>query len=255
MRWLENFLAGRKQKVMLNGVSSQWEDVKSRTPQGSVLGPLLFLIFINDLPEAVQSTMYLFADDSKIWRTIKDKEDSEILQQDLNNMHEWSKKWLMQYHPDKLKGLCLNNRETASEQEYTVGGVKVKKVTAEKDLGVTVDSDLKFKEHIESKISKGNQILGVIRRTFHFLENRMFKLLFKGMVQVHLEYAAPVWSPANKSNIESIENVQRRGTKVLPGMKELTYDQRHIRDMDTSETEPFIQKNSLCISRPQFLQM
>eukprot|EP00112_Aurelia_sp_Birch-Aquarium-sp1_P026644 Seg96.8 transcript_id=Seg96.8/GoldUCD/mRNA.D3Y31 product="putative RNA-directed DNA polymerase from transposon BS" protein_id=Seg96.8/GoldUCD/D3Y31 len=226
MSWLDKFLAGRKQRVLLNGVSSQWEDFKFGIPQGSVLGPLLFLIFINDLPEAVQSTIYLFADDSKIWRTIKDKEDSEILQQDLDKMQKWSEKWLMQYHPDKLKGLCLNNKETVSKREYTVGDVIIKKVTAEKNLGVTVDKDLKFKEHIESKISKGNQMLGVIRRTFQFLDNRMLKLLFKGIVRVHLEYAAPIWSPANKSNIENIETVQRRGTKVLPGMKDLTYEQR-----------------------------
>ena len=115
----------------------------------------------------------------------------------------------MQYHPNKLEGLCLNNRETVSEGENTVGDVTMKKVTAEKDLGVTVDKDLKIKEHIESKMSKGNKMLGVIRRTFQFLDNRMFKLLFKGIVQVHLEYVAPVWSQANKSNIENIESVQR----------------------------------------------
>ena len=86
MSWLDKFPAGRKQRVLLNGISSQWEDVKSGFPQGSVPGPLLFLIFINDLPEAVRSTIYLFADDSKIWQTIKDKEDSEILQQDLDKM-------------------------------------------------------------------------------------------------------------------------------------------------------------------------
>ena len=120
MSWLDKFLAGRKQRVLLNGISLQWEVVKSDIQQGSVLGPLLFLIFINDLPEAVQCTIYLFADDSKIWRTIKDKEDIEILQQDLDKMQKWSEKWLMQYH-NKLKGLFLNNRETVSKREYTVG--------------------------------------------------------------------------------------------------------------------------------------
>ncbi len=136
-------------------------------------------------------------------------------------MHEWSEKWLMEYHPDKQKGLCLYDRETVSDHEYRVGNVNMKKVSAEKDFGVIVDKDLRFKDHIESKISKGNQMLGVIRRTFQFLDNRMFKLLFKGMVRVHLEYAAPVWSPATKSFFENIESVQKRGTKALPVLKGL----------------------------------
>ena len=141
-------------------------------------------------------------------------------------MHEWSKKWLMQYHPDKVKCLRLNNRSYASEQNYKIGDVIVKTETSEKDLGVIVDADLKFKEHIDSKTAKGMQMLGVIRRSFQFLDNRMFKLLFKGLVRVHLEYAATVWSPLCKSSIVNIERVQRHGTKALPGMKGLSYEQR-----------------------------
>eukprot|EP00112_Aurelia_sp_Birch-Aquarium-sp1_P009649 Seg2101.5 transcript_id=Seg2101.5/GoldUCD/mRNA.D3Y31 product="RNA-directed DNA polymerase from mobile element jockey" protein_id=Seg2101.5/GoldUCD/D3Y31 len=132
MSWLDKFL---ETKSSVEWCFLRWEDVKSGIPQGSVLGPLLFLIFINDLPEAVQSTIYLFADDSKIWRTIKDKADSEILQQDLDKMQKWSEKWLMQYHPDKLKGLCLNNRETVPEREYTVGDVIIKKGNCRERLG------------------------------------------------------------------------------------------------------------------------
>ena len=149
MRWLEKFLVGRKQNVLLNGVSLNWEEVKSGIPKGSVLGPLLFLIFINDLPEDLQSTMYLFADDSKIWCIIKDKGDCEILQHDLDRMQEWSEKWLMQYHPDKIKGLCLNNKGSGSNQMHKVGHANVKEVTRKKDLGVIVDS-------------KGMQMLGMI---------------------------------------------------------------------------------------------
>ena len=93
LKWISNFLIGRQQKVILNGSSSQWIDVTSGVPQGSVLGPLLFLLYVNDITDGVQSTLEMFADDSKLYRIIKYSHDVDTLQQDLNYISSWSKLW------------------------------------------------------------------------------------------------------------------------------------------------------------------
>ena len=108
LNWIEDFLKNRTQKVMVNGAGSEWENVTSGIPQGSVLDPILFVIYINDLPDTVESDSYLFADDTKIFRIIKDEDDKEILQDDLTKLEEWSDKWLLKFHPEKCKHMKIN---------------------------------------------------------------------------------------------------------------------------------------------------
>ena len=114
--WIEDFLKDRKQRVSVNGKYSAWEKMISGIPQGTVLGPLLFVIFINDLPENIESLIYLFADDCKIWRVIESMGDRETLQRDLQKMKEWSKIWLLQFHPDKLKHLQISRKPIKEDQ-------------------------------------------------------------------------------------------------------------------------------------------
>ena len=97
--WITDFLMGRQQQVVVNGRSSEWKDVTSGIPQGSVMGPLLFLMYINDLPETISSEVYLFADDTKIFNIIVDDESINTLQNDLRKLEEWSNKWLLRFHP------------------------------------------------------------------------------------------------------------------------------------------------------------
>ena len=107
LRWIEGFLTGRKQQVCVNGSVSKWADVSSGIPQGSVLGPILFVIYINDLPNEIKSDIYMFADDTKLFRTIKTNDDQCILQDDLGELTAWSIKWLLTFHPDKDAGFLL----------------------------------------------------------------------------------------------------------------------------------------------------
>ena len=109
VRWVENYLQDRSQFVEINGEKSQWIPVTSGIPQGSVFGPLLFLIYINDLPENVNSTVYMYADDTKIYREIKSEYDQGILQRDLENLKTWSDRWLLKFHPSKVTTLRLGN--------------------------------------------------------------------------------------------------------------------------------------------------
>ena len=227
--WVENYLRDRSQYVEINGEQSQWQPVTSGIPQGSVLGPLLFLIYINDLPKHVNFTIYMYADDTKIYREIRDKHDQEILQKDLDSLKAWSDQWLLKFHPKKCYSITIGKKE---DNDYTYcitdNGTKydMTQINDMKDIGVIIDSDLKFEKHINSKIGTANKILGIIRRAFMYLSAEVFIPLYKAMVRSHFDYAMIIWNPHTVKYIESIEGVQRRATKMIPEIKKLSYPER-----------------------------
>ena len=228
LEWIKAFLSDRKQRVCVNGSFSEWVDVTSGVPQGSVLGPLLFVIFINDLPDTCGygSVMYLFADDTKLFRKICTMLDVREIQLTIDRMKAWSEVWLMDYHPDKCKVLQLGKNSLKGSYDYNLAGHQLESVDSEKDLGVTFDTALSFDKHMSEKIKKANSILGVVRRTFQFLDRESFLVLYKSLVRPQIEYANQVWAPRLKRQIDSIENVQKRATRLIPGLKGLSYEER-----------------------------
>jgi hypothetical protein len=209
--------------VSVNGATSSWRNVTSGIPQGSVIGPLLFVIFINDLPDIVESTVYLFADDMKIFNIIQGEEDMKTLQRDLDKLTEWSQTWMLRFHPEKCKQMHLGKHNPDPEFKYRILDNNLEKVTDEKDIGVIIDNNLSFEKHISEKCKKANSMFAVIRRTFQHLNTTTFVPLYKSLVRVHLDYASLVWAPHKSKPIDQIEGVQRRATKQLPGMKNLSY--------------------------------
>ena len=173
LEWIKSFLFDRHQIVKVNGIESYSCMVKSGVPQGSVLGPLLFVIYINDLPESISSPSYLFADDTKVLREISSKEDAKRLQDDIDTLDAWSKKWLLRFHPDKCHVLTLGKFENISHTErYRLGETELEHVFEEKDLGVIIDSEMKFDQHIHAKTMKANSSAGLIRHSFSFLDGQ-----------------------------------------------------------------------------------
>ena len=231
LRWIEAFLRDREQCVIVNGEKSQPVQVMSGVPQGSVLGPTLFIVYVNDMPDVVKSHMLLYADDSKLYQAIKDDQDAECLQRDLDALQEWSARWLLVFHPGKCKVIRIgnrgpdNNKPTYSMKSATES-TPIEWTSAEKDLGVIMDEALKFQEEIESRVKKGNAIVGVIRRTFTYLDEAMFRTLFTALVRPHMEYACSVWMPQLLRDVRSMEGVQRRATKMIPTLRNLPYPDR-----------------------------
>ena len=227
--WIDSFLSGRTQCVNVNGKISSSQPVTSGIPQGSVLGPILFVIYINDLPEALKggSIAFLFADDTKIFRKINELVDVDMLQKDVDYAVEWSGIWLLKFHPDKCVHMGIGvNKIITDPYHYKMGNHQLKKSACEKDIGVHVDNKLEFKEHINSAVNKANRVMGITRRTFDHLNHTSFLYIFKALVRPHLEYAAPVWSPHHDYLKKVVEGVQRRATKRLPGMYDLEYPDR-----------------------------
>ncbi|KAK3084777.1 hypothetical protein FSP39_018740 [Pinctada imbricata] len=222
--WLKEYLNQRKQRVILNGEKSGWAEVTSGIPQGTVLGPILFLIYINDLPEVVTNAVKLFADDTKLYGKSNNNQDHSSLQQDICNLLDWSDRWQLKFNPQKCKHMHLGG--LSLPDAYMMGDVRIEPTTVEKDLGIQIDNKLKFIEHIHLSVKTANQRLGIIRRNFHYLDKESFTTLYKSIVRPHLEYASSAWSTVNKREAALIENTQRRATKLIKDISHLPYTQR-----------------------------
>ena len=233
LRWVKAFLHKRTQRVVVRGTASDAFNVTSGVPQGSVLGPVLFLIFINDLPLEILSPLSLFADDSKIFTRIVSEKNkcetnnirgNEILQKDLNVIREWAQKWKMEFNVDKCKIMHIGR--TNPKHSYNMGGTNLAVTTEEKDLGVLVDDELEFDKHIRAIVNKANRMMGMIRRGFTYLDKEIFMNLYPVLVRPLLEYCVQVWSPYKQMHIDLIEGVQKRATRLVLGTKKMDYDQR-----------------------------
>ena len=226
--WIRNFLYGRTQEVVIEGKKSKTAPVTSGIPQGSVLGPLLFLIYVNDLPDMLDSNIQLFADDTKIFRTIQSQSDALAMQNDLSKLMTWSKTWQLPFNTSKCKVLHLGSKNP--ETAYTIlcqdNTVDLAVVTEEKDLGIKFDCKLNFSKHISEICSKGKQRIGLIRRNFRFIDKKTFLILYKSLVRPLLEYCNTVWYPTFKKDSRAIKSVQRKATKLVKYMKNWSYPER-----------------------------
>ena len=217
----------RSQVVTVNGESSSAGAVPSGIPQGTVFGPLLFVVYVNDILDNIDSERLLFADDAKIFRTITCKNDALLLQQDILQLEAWSEKWLLKFHSDMCHLLSLGKLENIKYcHRYQVNGQEIEHTFEEKDLGVIMDSELTFAEHITEKVNKANSLVGIIRRSFSNLDPDTFVKIFVAFVRPHLEYGQVIWSPHLRKYINMIEKVQIRATKLINGFQNLSYEER-----------------------------
>lgn len=227
--WIESFLYNRKQRVVINGNQSEWTDVKSGVPQGSVLGPLLFVLYINDMPQVVKSACKLFADDTKIYRVITGQQDIENLQSDIDALGRWSDNWLLRFNPNKCKTIHIGRAQYDSVYSMLdKDGVRtdIAEVDTEKDLGIHFTPNLSFDKHINTIVNKANSLVGLIKRNFVYMDCEQFLSLYKALIRPHLDYGNCIYYPITKKNKQAIENVQRRATKLVPAMKDISYENR-----------------------------
>lgn len=197
--WLSDFLAGRRQRVVLGDVVSDCLDVLSGVPQGSVLGPLLFVVFINDMPGAVHNLCKLFADDTKLIGIIKNQMDIGLLQKDVDKLVESSSEWQMCFNDEKCVYMTINNKYF--DIDMKMNGVSLKKSVRERDLGINICSDLKWHYQTTLAANIATMLLCQLSRAFNFWTIKSFKRLYTVFVRPHLEYAVTAWCPHNKMDI------------------------------------------------------
>ena len=222
--WIESWLTNRRQRVCIQGKFSNWIPVTSGVPQGSVLGPVLFLIFINDLDEGLRSQIIKFADDTKVFCKLSEVQDCENLQKDLVSLQKWTQDWQMQFNIDKCKVMHIGRHNP--EFEYTMMDKQLEIVNEEKDLGVLICDDLKPSAHCIYSYNKANRMLGLVKRTFSTKDPSILLRLYKSIVRPHLEYCSPAWSPKYVKDKELLEKIQHRFTRFFNDLRDLDYADR-----------------------------
>ena len=215
LQWITAWLSGRTQKVVLDGACSDPAPVLSGVPQGSVLGPILFLIFINDLPDNISSTVRLFADDCVLYRNIRRSEDQQLLQEDLDKLARWEEAWLMKFNVAKCHTMRVTKHPPSKQiiHNYVLHNQVLENVPSAKYLGVTITDDLEWGQHINNITSKATKTLGFLRRNLAFAPKDIKAAAYKAVVRPQLEYAAPVWTPHHQTEIGRIEKVQRTAAR------------------------------------------
>ena len=214
-KWITSWLSGRFQKVVLDGQASDPVPVLSGVPQGSVLGPVLFLIFINNLPENIRSSVRLFADDCVLYRNIESPADCHILQDDLNSLAQWEADWQMKVNVAKCHSMRVTRHppDKHIQFEYTLHQERLEQVQSAKYLGITISDDLDWGQHIPEISSKATKTLGFLRRNLAFAPRHTKEVAYKTLVRPKLEYAAPIWHPYHETQIGQVEKVQRTAAR------------------------------------------
>ena len=223
--WIEDWLTNRKQRVVINGEASEWADVTSGVPQGSVLGPLLFLIYINDIDLGLTSKIAKFADDTKLGTNAANLEDVEALRKDLIKIGEWSKKWQMPFNCGKCKVMHIGDNKNPQES-YSLMENEIESVDQEEDLGIIISKDLKFTKQSIKVEKKAQKLIGYIKRQFKYRTKDTVLQLYTSLVRPHLEYAVQFWAPSLQKDIDRLEAVQARATKLVPTLRHFGYRRR-----------------------------
>ena len=222
--WICEWLSGRRQKVVVEGTESDWQDVLSSVPQGTVLGGILFTLYVNDIDEDVVAFLRKFVDDTKIASIVETDEDAGVLQKDVDTMVEWARKWEMTFNVAKCKVLHVGRRN--KKHEYKMGDVVLGQTMEEKDLGIWISGDLKCGVQCEKAAKAANSALGLISRSFHYRSKSVLVPLYKTFVRPRMEYAVAVWSPWMQKDDEVLEKVQQRFVRMLSDVKGATYEEK-----------------------------
>ena len=232
LNWLKAYLENRQQRVAVGNALSEWLDVVSGTTQGTVLGFLLFLLFINDLPGACspedQSLVMLLADDTKCYQEIKKderchEEDQACLQKRIDCIAEWAENWKMEINPKKSK---VMHRKRNPRLSYTMNGSLIEAVKVEKDIGFWITDDLSTSTHVNKARCKALAEIARIRRNFTYVDKRAFCVLYNQRIRPHLDYGMTACPPGSSADSKLLEAVQSKATALVYGLKKLNSEER-----------------------------
>ena len=223
---IQDFLADRWMRVGVGDHFSELTRVISGVPQGSILGPLLFLLYINDLPEAIKSKVFLFADDLKM---IANPFDKEVVDDDLRSLEIWENTWLLKFNTAKCKVLHFDINSNPCN-DYVLDGSKLEVVDVERDLGLLISKDLRWDEQVKGSLCKANQTIAWITRNVICKSKEVMKKIYICLIRPHLEYCVQLWSPVaahgSWGTIYEIEKVQRKFTNLIDDIGTLQYGTR-----------------------------
>ena len=215
-QWMSTYLTQRTQRVVVDGAMSQEARVLSGVPQGTVLGPLLFLTYINDITNDIKGQIRLFAGDALLYHPIKTEADGCVLQGDLNSLHRWSKRWKMAFNTTKCHVLHITRNRRVIRHQYNIGGTVLAPVEHHPYLGIELDNKLCWKQQVTNVRSKGTRTLNMVRRNFtKGTKPDTRNQIYTSLVRPVLEYGSLVWDPYQQVRIQQIEAVQNKAARYV----------------------------------------
>ena len=223
LQWFRNYLKNRKQRVVINGVSSSWSEIKAGVPQGSILGPLLFLIYINDIVNDIQTNIRLFADDTSLYIIVENPISSaDFLNNDLNKIHDWSKLWLVDFNPNKTESLVISRKNNAPFHPVLyMNDTPVREVESHKHLGLTFNSNGTWDTHIETIISKASKRIGLLRKIKFKIDRFSLQKIYFSFIRPILEYADVIWDGCNQLMKARLERIHFEAARITTGATKL----------------------------------
>nr|VZI26708.1 unnamed protein product [Spirometra erinaceieuropaei] len=226
LKWIQSFLLDRCQTVHLGGQKSTEVAVESAVPQGSVLGPTLFIIYVNDCVSELDCGVAMFVDDIKLWCVIRTADDEEHLQANLNRLQQWSKAWLLPFNEKKCNILRVGRARSPNHMAYCLNGIPLQEVDSQKDLGVWITTSLKPSLHCTKIAKSAMSVLYLVKRAFSAFDEDCFAKVFRTFVRPQQEFAIQAWRPWTAKDLSILERVQRRATKLVAGQGSLPYATR-----------------------------
>ena len=218
LEWFTDYLSDRQQRVTLQGHTSNWKSIRAGVPQGSVLGPLLFLIYINDIVSNLQCSARLFADDTTLYIDYEDAQvGANALNQDLESVKRWAIQWLVKFNPDKTTSLVCSYKNKPLEPALYFDGCQVISVKSHCHLGLTLSHDLTWNDHIEDMVRRANKRLDIVCRLSYMLDRGTLSQMYSGFVRPLLEYGDILFNNCTEYQAQKIEAVQKRAARIITG--------------------------------------
>ena len=221
--WFSDYLSERKQRVVIPGATSSWKSIKAGVPQGSILGPLLFLIYINDIVDDIHSCIRLFADDTSLYIIVDNPiQAAETLNADLAKIHAWASKWLVTFNPSKSESIILSRKTNKPLHPPLIMDQQViNEVTSHKHLGLIFSNDCNWHEHIDYIKSKAWSRINIMRKLKFQLDRKSLETIYISFIRPLLEYANVVWANCTQYESEELEKIHNEAARIVTGATKL----------------------------------
>ena len=227
--WFKSYLENRNQKVCINESLTSSRNITACVPQGSVLGPLLFLIYINDIPENLQGSARLFTDDTSLSYSSRNLQNLQlIIKYDLKHLHEWARRWLLTFNLSKTEVLLISNTFIDFDMQLVMDNSVLKIVDMHKHLGVTLSSNNKWYKHVELIIKSASKQVSYLRKAKYHFSKEILSKLYCTYIRPLLEYASEVWDGCTQTDAYRLEQVQLIAARIVTGLPVFAFMLKHI---------------------------